>query len=828
MDLESSTFLEIPSTTTNHSDWLPLITATLLSFIVVLLTLSRYGNIKSQPWYVTTACTVGWFFPFWIIFLLPLDLASTVHDDKKGRVPFAYVSQSFLFVAWRVLYWTSFCLTWFVIPMMQAYVNQGDFTISKRLKSAVHVNIRFYSIYVVVGTIGLFYLIFGNGLTTREGIQSYVMAAANSWGLFLVIIFMGYGLVSVPRTLWYSANYNRHLNQLYAKAAHLKEECMDSELEFNELAKTMNEISKRATMEIPEIQHCIKVMNSRFPFVFHEAFSTRDSSVTIPRDLTEDYLVKISRRMILAIRMRDRKNALWRNLLSEAFYLEDIISNKDKRDRQFVSTLRLKKNNTRWNRFISSSEWWWKLRILPNINKLLAIAFSVVSICIIWSELVFNVRRPVILSIVYYVVNACGINYAALEIMAFFILLFMCICVYSSLFKIRFFNLYLLIPNHHTDENSLLWFTSYMCKMMAPLCYNFINLAVDAPGVNKAVFTTFMGKADLIKFLGAFADWFPIIILLPSLSLLFNIQGRCLGLCGIKNPYQNSDQNFILDDEDDIDTEANNSRLLDEDFNEGMKLVKEERRIREREINPTVRTNTNSSRSREHIKKKYNDQRDTHSPDSLRSERNRRIDEILTGREANSSRYHDNSTASSSSSISNENYNNTDRYGSESLKLKTNLISFGDSMKHKIGELFESLKGNNENATNAAPVAATTSVESSSQNDEEQTHSHLDNTITDVPTTVRGRVFGRPIINENYRPFKNARQDLASDDLDSENDFVSTRSDSPNPFLIASSGINRQTTNASNSSVSPFARFDNNNTNNRRSPLPDRNIFDGI
>lgn len=63
------------------------------------------------------------------------------------------------------------------------------------------------------------------------------MAAANSWGLFLVIVFMGYGLVSVPRTLWYSGSYDRHLHQHYANAARLKEECMDSEIEFNELAK---------------------------------------------------------------------------------------------------------------------------------------------------------------------------------------------------------------------------------------------------------------------------------------------------------------------------------------------------------------------------------------------------------------------------------------------------------------------------------------------------------------------------------------------------------------------------------------------------------------
>lgn len=71
----------------------------------------------------------------------------------------------------------------------------------------------------------------------------------------------------------------------------------------------MSAISRRTMMEIPEIRYCINTMVRRFPFVLHEAFSERNNSVTIPRDLTEDYLVKISRRMVLAIRIRDRKKA---------------------------------------------------------------------------------------------------------------------------------------------------------------------------------------------------------------------------------------------------------------------------------------------------------------------------------------------------------------------------------------------------------------------------------------------------------------------------------------------------------------------------------------
>lgn len=71
----------------------------------------------------------------------------------------------------------------------------------------------------------------------REKIQGFVMAMANSWGLFLVIMFMGYGLVAVPRRLWFTGNPQKHLNQLYGNASRVKEECMDSELEFIEVCK---------------------------------------------------------------------------------------------------------------------------------------------------------------------------------------------------------------------------------------------------------------------------------------------------------------------------------------------------------------------------------------------------------------------------------------------------------------------------------------------------------------------------------------------------------------------------------------------------------------
>lgn len=52
-------------------------------------------------------------------------------------------------------------------------------------------------------------------------------------------------------------------------------------------------------------------------------------------------------------------------------------------------------------------------------------------------------------------------------------------CTFSSLFKLKVFSLYSLVPHHHSDESSLLWFTGYLFKLTFPLCYNFLNLIKD-------------------------------------------------------------------------------------------------------------------------------------------------------------------------------------------------------------------------------------------------------------------------------------------------------------------------------------------------------------
>lgn len=71
----------------------------------------------------------------------------------------------------------------------------------------------------------------------------------------------------------------------------------------------MNTLSRRSFGDQPYICQCVDQIVKRFPFVVDPEYGDRDGSVSLPRDITEEYLVKLNKRMIIAARMKDRKLA---------------------------------------------------------------------------------------------------------------------------------------------------------------------------------------------------------------------------------------------------------------------------------------------------------------------------------------------------------------------------------------------------------------------------------------------------------------------------------------------------------------------------------------
>lgn len=182
----------------------------------------------------------------------------------------------------------------------------------------------------------------------------------------------------------------------------------------------------------------------------------------------------------------------------------------------------------------------------------------------------------------------------------------------------------------------------------------------------------------------------------------------------------------------------------------------------------------------------------------------------MSGRSSQQQPYRDSPASSSASSALsiNESNNNTD-----SMKLKTNLASIGDTVKNKLGGLLGSFKNN-------ASISSPPQLPESPPNNPPSLHVESSTTSNAGSGRVFGHVAGA-VRNENHRPFRNATGHENNDNT------TLSRSTSPNPFKMASSGINRQT-NFSNNNVSPFARFDGGNNNRASTQSPPNNIFDDV
>lgn len=71
----------------------------------------------------------------------------------------------FIKIAYQVIYWTIYALSWIIIPLAREYESAGDFTTKERLKRAVKKNAYTYLIFFFLGLAFLSYLIIKEQLT---------------------------------------------------------------------------------------------------------------------------------------------------------------------------------------------------------------------------------------------------------------------------------------------------------------------------------------------------------------------------------------------------------------------------------------------------------------------------------------------------------------------------------------------------------------------------------------------------------------------------------------------------------------------------------------
>lgn len=112
--------------------------------------------------------------------------------------------------SWTSVYWVSFTLCWIAYPIMLEYESVHS------IKKALRNNAIWYLAYACAGLLILAYLWYMQRLGL-QGILGFIYAASNAWGLVLVTLLLGYGLVAVPQWLHVLSYDKRHMEAIYAQ-----------------------------------------------------------------------------------------------------------------------------------------------------------------------------------------------------------------------------------------------------------------------------------------------------------------------------------------------------------------------------------------------------------------------------------------------------------------------------------------------------------------------------------------------------------------------------------------------------------------------------------
>uniref|UniRef100_A0A8C4ZK72 LMBR1 domain containing 2b n=1 Tax=Gadus morhua TaxID=8049 RepID=A0A8C4ZK72_GADMO len=567
-------------------------------FFLALFLLHRYGDFRKQQRMVLFGTLLAWYLCFLIVFILPLDVTTvSAHTvPKPCYQPWSYVPDGVMPVFWRVVYWTSQCLTWLLLPFMQSYARSGGFSIGGKVKTALIENAIYYGTYLLIfGSLLIYVAVHPEWYE----LQTIGITAANTWGLFLLVLLLGYGLVEIPRSYWNASRRGHLLVKTYFKAAKLMTEKADAEENLEDVMEEVRKVSETIKYN-HQLRKYIDTILRKCPVVYQEKMGRNmddyedfdDKQNTYP---TEKNLVKLHKQVIYTVQRHNRTRVQWQMLLQQAVHLEDVARNESSAAHQFSHSFPSTEPPGWVSRYLYTPtvEWYWECLLKQWFYRLLSVVLTLFSVSVVWSECTFFSTRPVLsLFAVFIQLAERDYNYLYIEMACFLTIFFLCTCVYSTVFRIRVFNYYYFASHHQTDAYSLQFSGMLFCRLTPPLCLNFLGLihmdkAISQQQKLQTAYTSIMGSMKVLSFIAnGFYIYYPMLIVILCIATYFSLGTRCLNLMGF--------QQFMGDNE-----------LTSDLIDEGKELIRREKRKRQR-------TEDGENRRRE-WKERYGNQRDDYS-----------------------------------------------------------------------------------------------------------------------------------------------------------------------------------------------------------------------
>jgi hypothetical protein len=554
---------------------------------------------------------------FWLgfsgIVLLPLDLTIASSTSADSNESDATPETNATYVPWMITYWSSFILAFVILPIVRKFLRSGHFTVWTRLSDAFYSSIRCWAI--MLGLLLLAILILAVKLH-KWNVVPILMTIGNTYGLLLVALLLGYGLVDVPRQMWRVALPEKELRrtQILANAADeaLFEavwELQDVEDDIDQAVRSISHVQEDgillqslgnkiqddnvaldsfSTLESSYYQYCIqKLVHRRNQTALLDAelqsrrmkrrdrfrqrdttqrdeentnsnesgqFSEDDQVPTVPQ------LAQLHARLKAAQVKLESAEQSWTECVERSKLYEAMMEETSSLiDTSLLPSASLVgPSNNAFTSAQTKLRHLWITRLIKPFSITSSCIFAALSIMVLWSEATMSLPwnlSPFAFILSMAVGETKGFLFACLALLP---LLYMSACVYTSIFKMSFFGPNCLRGYKQSSGVALIFNAQYLIRMQFPLGYNYLLMLKYHTDETNCSFAAIMKHMSTVPFFGtSFSVYAPLLILALCGFTLCNGYPRLLGILGLEH-----EDAILLGDRETLDRKVAEGEVL--------------------------------------------------------------------------------------------------------------------------------------------------------------------------------------------------------------------------------------------------------------------------
>lgn len=472
----------------------------------------HYGMFK-LPWYSWgPMCLYTIIILVMTFALLPYDISIHMFEE-----PDEY-KDKLLKKTLEIFYWVSWGVGFGLMPILTTvWTFNYAFSPGKKVWYAIRYNIMWYSAAAIFCLICVIIVGASEGGMTLKSVKSLCIAVVNGYGLLLLVLFLGYGFVALPRHIWRLADPNDRIRYYYNL---LHEE---SKLCCKAIANGAVVFSA-CTAAIPSIKRYYKevfIKNIAPRILTLDSFLRKKD---LPGYLYEDAAPDKC--------FSDLMNTNWKEqtiteLETFVYYCDYAIVSMSE-SHHYISELGDQLEDA--FRFgIESKRNPQRAFLIKWGQRFGSVLLGLYCLHCVWAEFTLLIERPR-WNLFHYFAHIPAPTIVGQLFLTAPILGTYIIIGGWSMTKMNLGLMYRFIPGHSND-NTLYYWIVFLCRLVPSISYHYI-LQIEAYSTSTY---KFLGDMKTIAFLGTYYNQYLVIFMsLVMILVFFNVWDKILDLCGIE------------------------------------------------------------------------------------------------------------------------------------------------------------------------------------------------------------------------------------------------------------------------------------------------------